>query len=46
MANVGDKIPKMTLQGTKGGENLSVDLAANTGKYKVLVFYPFAFTPV
>lgn len=46
MAKVGDKIPNITLEGTKGGENLSVDLSANTGKHRVLVFYPFAFTPV
>ena len=46
MANVGDKIPSMTLEGTQGGEDLKVDLAASTGRYKVLVFYPFAFTPV
>lgn len=46
MAKVGDKIPNMTLEGTRGDENVSVDLASNTGKHKVLVFYPFAFTPV
>ncbi len=46
MAKIGDKLPTITLEGTKGGESLSVDLSANTGKFKVLVFYPFAFTPV
>lgn len=46
MAKIGDMIPSITLEGTKGGESLSVDLSANTGKYKVLVFFPFAFTPV
>lgn len=46
MAKVGDKIPSMTLSGTQGGQDLTVDLAASAGKYRVLVFYPFAFTPV
>lgn len=46
MAKIGDKLPKITLEGTRGGEDLSVDLSANTGKYRVLVFFPFAFTPV
>jgi peroxiredoxin len=46
MLKVGDELPNLTLEGTMGGEKLAVDLAARTGKFKVLVFYPFAFTPV
>jgi peroxiredoxin len=46
MLKVGDKLPNFTLGGTKGGEDLNVDLAAPSDKFKVLVFYPFAFTPV
>ncbi|MFP5504261.1 MAG: hypothetical protein ACLGIN_17385 [Candidatus Sericytochromatia bacterium] len=46
MANVGDKFPNMTLEGTMKGETKKYDLGGPSGKHRVFVFYPFAFTPV
>jgi peroxiredoxin len=46
MLKVGDKFPTVTLEGTVGGEAKSYDLGQPSGKNRVLVFYPFAFTPV
>lgn len=46
MLKVGDKFPNVTLEGTQGGENKAYDLSAAGGKFRVLIFYPFAFTPV
>jgi peroxiredoxin len=45
MLKVGDKFPTTTLEGVLGGEAKTFDLGA-PGKNQVLVFYPFAFTPV
>lgn len=46
MLKVGDKFPNVTLEGTLGGESKTFDLLASAGKNKVIVFFPFAFTPV
>lgn len=46
MIKVGDKLPEIRLQGTLKGETKDYSLADNGGKNTVLVFYPFAFTPV
>ena len=44
MLKVGDKFPNVTLQGTQGGENKTFDLSATSGKNRVFIFFPFAFT--
>ncbi|MDB5096708.1 MAG: hypothetical protein JWM80_1129 [Cyanobacteria bacterium RYN_339] len=46
MLNVGDKFPSVSLEGTQGGEAKRYNLGDPSGKIRVLVFYPFAFTPV
>lgn len=45
MLKVGDKLPNVKLQGTQGGENKDFTVPV-AGKNTVLVFFPFAFTPV
>lgn len=46
MLKAGDKFPGMTLEGTLRGEKKSYNTGENTGKSKVFIFFPFAFTPV
>lgn len=46
MIKVGDPLPQIRLQGTLKGENQDFDLTGYQGQNVVLVFFPFAFTPV
>jgi peroxiredoxin len=46
MLHVGDTLSDFRLQGTLNGETMSFDLESCKGQPVVLVFYPFAFTPV
>lgn len=46
MLKVGDKVTGFRLEGTQKGEKKSFGLDSFQGKNVVLVFFPFAFTPV
>lgn len=46
MIKVGDQLPEIRLQGTLKGETKDYNLADFKGQNVVMVFFPFAFTPV
>lgn len=46
MLKVGDKVTGFRLEGTLKGEKKTFGLEDFQGKNVVLVFFPFAFTPV
>lgn len=46
MITVGNPLPEIRLQGTLKGETQEFDLSQFKGQNLVLVFFPFAFTPV